>query len=151
MSQDLNHVIVIGRCTRDMELKYLPSGMAIGNLAIANNYRKKSGDDWKDEVNFFECVLWGKTAEGLQQYLTKGKQVAIEGELRQERWEKDGQSRSTFKIHVANVQLLGGNKQEGSAPAARSGSSYKPVPETAQGAWPDDNATQPAFEDDVPF
>jgi single-strand DNA-binding protein len=109
---DVNHVIIIGRLTRDCELKTTSGGMAIANLAIAVNRRVKKGEQWTEEVSFFESVLFGKTAEGLKPYLLKGKQIAVEGELKQERWEKDGQSRSKVVINASNVQLLGGNEKQ---------------------------------------
>lgn len=107
---DVNHVILIGRLTRDAELKYTSGGMAVCKFAIAVNKRRKNGDQWVDEANFFDIVLWGRSGENLNQYLVKGKQVAVEGELHQNRWEQDGQSRSKIEIMATNVQLLGGNQ-----------------------------------------
>jgi single-strand DNA-binding protein len=112
MAQDLNHVIIIGRLTRDAELKYTSGGMAIANLSLAVNRRVKKGEQWTEEVSFFEVTLWGKTAEGLKPYLLKGKQIAVEGELKQDRWEQDGQNRSKVVINASNVQLLGGNDKQ---------------------------------------
>ena len=106
---DLNHVTLIGRLTRDAELKYTPGGLAISSFSIAVNRRRKNGDQWVDEVSYFDINLYGKPAESLKQYLTKGKQVAVDGELRQDRWEKDGQNHSRIYIAANNVQLLGGN------------------------------------------
>jgi single-strand DNA-binding protein len=105
---DVNHVILIGRLTRDAELKYTSGGMAVCKFAIAVNKRRKHGEQWVDEANFFDIVLWGKQGESLNQYLVKGKQVAVEGELHQNRWEQDGQSRSKVEVNANNVQLLGG-------------------------------------------
>jgi single-strand DNA-binding protein len=109
---DVNHVIIIGRITRDVELKTTSGGMAIANLSLAVNRRIKKGEQWTEEVSFFEVTLWGKTAEGLSKYLLKGKQIAVEGELKQERWQNDGQSRSKVVINASNVQLLGGNEKQ---------------------------------------
>ena len=106
---DLNHVMLIGRLTRDAELKYTPNGFAVANISLATNRRRKNGDQWVEEVSYFDVSLFGKSAEGLKQYLTKGKQIAVDGELRQDRWEQDGQSRSRVIINANNVQLLGGN------------------------------------------
>ena len=110
---DVNHVILIGRCTRDATIKYTSGGMAIGSFSIAVNRRTKKGDQWVEEASFFDVSLFGKSAEGLAQYLTKGKQVAVEGELRQDRWQQDGQPRSKVYISASNVQLLGGNDAKG--------------------------------------
>ena len=110
---DVNHVIIIGRLTKDILLKFTSGGMAIGSFSIAVNRRTKKGDQWVEEASFFDVSLFGKSAEGLAQYLTKGKQVAVEGELRQDRWEQDGQNRSKVYISANNVQLLGGDKKAG--------------------------------------
>lgn len=109
---DVNEVILIGRLTKDMELKYLQSGSAVGKLSVAVNRSVKRGDQWVDEASFFEATLFGKQAEALKQYLTKGKQVALSGFLKQDRWEKDGQKFSKVQIVCSSVQLLGG-KSEG--------------------------------------
>lgn len=131
---DVNHVILIGRLTRDAELKYTSGGMAVCKFAIATNRRRKDGDQWVGEANFFDIVLWGHTGEALNQYLIKGKLVAVEGELRQNRWEQDGQSRSKVEIMANNVQLLGSGAG-GARPA--------PSAQDAQGFPPD-------VEDDLP-
>lgn len=118
MAADLNHVTIIGRLTRDADLKYTQAGFAISNFSIAVNRRRKNGDQWMEEASFFEISLYGKSAETLKPYLIKGKQVAIDGELRQDRWEQDGQTRSKVVIVANNVQLLGGNAGGGgNAPA----------------------------------
>ena len=103
---DINKVVLIGRLTRDVELKYTNSGFAIANLSLAVNRRVKKEDTWQDEGNFFNCVLIGKRAEALAQYLVKGKQIGIQGELRQDRWEQDGQPRSRVEIFINDIQLL---------------------------------------------
>lgn len=108
---DINHVILFGRLTRDAELKYTSGGMAVCKFAIAVNRRKKQGEQWVEEASFFDVVVWGKTAEALNQYLLKGKQVAVEGELHQNRWEQDGQNRSKVEINANNIQLLGGGTE----------------------------------------
>ena len=109
---DLNEVIVIGRVTKDEELKYTPGGMAIGNISIAVNRRVKKGQEWADEANFFDVVIFGKQAENLSKFLTKGQQIAIVGFLKQERWEdvQTGEKRSKIKIVTNNIQLLSRSK-----------------------------------------
>ena len=109
---DLNHVDLIGRLTRDAELAAIPNGTAVCKFSIAVNRSKKVGDSWEDEPSFFNIVLWGRQGEALNQYLVKGKQVAVSGELRQERWQQDGQSRSKIEIIANSVQLLGGGNSE---------------------------------------
>jgi len=112
MSNDLNRVIIIGRLTRDAELKSTQSGTALCNLSIANN--EKYGD--KENVSYFEAVMWGKGAEALTQYLTKGKKIAVEGRLQQSRWDdKDGGKRSKVVIKVEQVQFLDVKKSDDNA------------------------------------
>lgn len=106
---DMNYVFEIGNLTRDEELKYTPGGMAVGSFSIAVNRRVKKGQDWVDEVNYFDVSIFGKQAEGLKKFLTKGKQVGIVGYLKQDRWtDQNGQNRSTVKIVANELQLLGG-------------------------------------------
>lgn len=164
---DVNHVILIGRLTRDAELKYTSGGMAVCKFAIAVNKRRKQGEQWVEEANFFDIVLWGRSGESLNQYLVKGKQVAIEGELHQNRWEQDGQARSKIEIMANNVQLLGGNagaqgggsggyqaSSSGGASAPNGGSPapYQKRPAPAQSGPSDmDDSVPPDFPDDIPF
>jgi single-strand DNA-binding protein len=140
---DVNHVVLIGRCTRDAELKYTSGGMAVCKFAIAVNKRRKQGEQWTEEANFFDVVLWGKSGESLYQYLVKGKQIAVEGELHQNRWEQDGQPRSKVEIMANNVQLLGGDKN-----SQGSGSDARNSPSRAPHGHSD---AQPDFDSDIPF
>ena len=112
---DINHVVIVGRLTRDAELRYTNSGSAVANISLAINTRRRRDDQWVDEAHFFDAVVWGKTAESLSPYLTKGKQIGLEGELRQNRWEQDGQRRSKVEIFTRNIQLLGG-RGDGAGP-----------------------------------
>jgi single-strand DNA-binding protein len=142
---DVNRVIVIGRLTRDAELKYTQAGFAISNFSVAVNRRRKNGEQWVDEANYFDVSLFGKQAETLKPYLVKGKQIAVEGELKQDRWEQDGQPRSKVVISASNVQLLGGGQGaaggQGGGQAANAGGSYGQygggfAPQgAAQGGW----------------
>jgi len=164
---DVNHVILIGRLTRDAELKYTSGGMAVCKFAIAVNKRRKQGEQWVEEANFFDIVLWGRSGESLNQYLIKGKQIAVEGELHQNRWEQDGQARSKIEIMANNVQLLGGNSGgQGSGSGGFSGSSapgvsassgesaapyQKRQPSAAASPSNMDDSIPPDFPDDIPF
>jgi single-strand DNA-binding protein len=141
MASNLNVVVLIGRLTRDAELKYTNSGTAVTKFSLAVNRRRKTGDQWIEEANFFDITIWGRMAEGLTQYLVKGKEVAIEGELRQNRWEQDGQPRSKVEITANNIQLLGGGRNGGGRPDSTGGSEAS---ESPQGGVDD-------FEDDIPF
>jgi single-strand DNA-binding protein len=109
---DLNSVNLIGRLTRDAELRYSSGGMGICKFSIAVNRSVKKNDRWVDEASFFDCTVFGKTAENIKQYLTKGQQVCISGELVQNRWEKDGKQMSRVEINVNHVQLIGGKSDK---------------------------------------
>jgi len=119
---DINHVVIIGRLTRDAELKYTANGQAVAKFSIAVNRRKRQGDEWVDEANFFDIVLWGKQAESIQPYLVKSKMVGIDGELRQDRWQQDGQNRSKVEIIANYVQMLGGGQRSDNSNSAPSAS-----------------------------
>ena len=140
MANDINHVVLVGRLTRDAELRYANTGTAICHFSIANNYSRKQGDQWSEETNFFEAVYMGRSAEAVHKYLVKGKQVGISGELRQNRWEQEGQPRSRVEVFVNRLQLLGGRDGSQTAGADRSASQY----DAGSGGGSD-------FEDDVPF
>lgn len=155
MANDVNVVVLIGRLTRDCELKYTTNGTAIGRLSIAVNRLKRSGDQREEEVSYFDVTVWGRQAETLSPYLLKGRQVCINGELRQSRWEQDGQSRSRVEVVAFNIQLLGG----GSGGGAQRGDSYS-APRTTQNdergsagsPTPMDSFPGPEqFDDDIPF
>ena len=145
---DINHVVLVGRLTRDAELKYTAGGQAVCKFSVAVNRRRKNGEQWEDEANYFDVVLWGRQGESLNQYLTKGKTIGVEGELRQDRWQQDGQNRSKVEIVANNIQLLGGNTGGGSSAGGSS---------TGQGPWQaknGENKSPPSddhFSDDIPF
>lgn len=145
MAEDLNSVFIVGRLTRDAELIYTNSGFAICKFSIASNTSRKVGDNWEDKANFFEMALLGKRGESLNQYLTKGQQVGIQGKLDQERWEQDGAKRSKVKITVDKIQLIGSKKQDGPAES-------KPSEKMDySGYTPPKEAVNDRFEDDIPF
>lgn len=103
-----NRVVLIGNLTRDVELRYIPSGTAVTDISLAVNERVKRNDEWIEEANFFDVTLWGRTAEVAGEYLSKGSSVLIEGRLKQDRWEQDGQKRSKIKVIGEKMQMLGG-------------------------------------------
>lgn len=102
-----NRVTLLGNLTRDPELKYIPSGTAVAEVGLAVNERVKKGNEWVDEVHYFDVVLWGKTAEAAANYLNKGSQMLVDGRLRFEQWEKDGKKHSKVKVVGERMQMLG--------------------------------------------
>ena len=146
---DINRVTIIGRLTRDGELKYSNAGSAFLNISIANGYRRKRGDEWTEEVNYFDVVIFGKTAEALAQYLVKGKQIGVLGSLSQDRWEdrETGRNRSRVKVMAQSVQLLGGGERSDQNGGGRS--------EEGRPSGRPQSAAQTAdgydLDDDIPF
>lgn len=129
---DYNHVGIIGRLTRDAEIKYTANGTAVCNFSIACNKSippKNEGDKWENEVSYFDVTLWGKKAEGKAKYLTKGVQVLVDGELKQDRWEQDGHARSKVEITAHSIDIISFNTNK----------------ETQETRDADD------FHDDIPF
>ena len=120
---DVNKVVLIGRTTHEIDERsfgYTTGGTARLNLSIAVNRSEKRNGAWQDKVSYFDVTVWGKTAENIKPYLHKGKQIAIDGYLDQQRWEKDGVKYSKVVIIADSVQLLGGNENgQQSAPQAQ--------------------------------
>lgn len=102
-----NKVILMGNLTKDPEIRYNPNGTAVANLSMALNRKYKQGDEFKEEVSFFDIVVFGKQAEHCSQYLNKGSGVLVEGRLQQRRWETDdGQKRSKVEVVAQFVQFM---------------------------------------------
>lgn len=153
MAINTNVCILVGHLTRDMEVKYLNNGTPVGAFSLAVNDRYKKGEEWVDEVSFFDVTLWGKSAESLLQYLLKGKMIAVTGKLKQDRWEQDGQSRSKVKITADRVELLGGGGDRQQGGGDPSGGSSRSAPSGTQGSRQGPPAQPPTddFSDDIPF
>lgn len=114
MAGDLNRVMLIGRLTRDPELRQTTGGTSYAKFGIANNRRYTVQGERKEEVSFFNCVAWGRQAEVINQYCRKGKQVAVEGRLQQRSWQnQEGQKQSSIDVVVENLQMLGGPGEGG--------------------------------------
>jgi len=155
---DLNHVSLIGRLTRDAELKYTSGGQAVCKFSIAVNRRKKNGDQWEDEANFFDIVVWGRQGESLHPYLVKGKMVGVDGELRQDRWQQDGQNRSKVEIVTNYLQLLSGGPSSGERQNNNSSSGYNSSGKAGGNSGYSEDSSESynppkddGFADDIPF
>lgn len=149
---DINKVVLIGRVTKDVgsdERSYgtLPSGTTKAVVSIAVNRSVKKNDQWEEVADFFDVTIFGKQAEALKQYLTKGKQIAVEGSLRQDRWEKDGKKQSKVYVVANNVQLLR-NKGEGTNSSYTGSASSGSAPSSGGDLPPsyDEGVTE-----DIPF
>lgn len=108
----MNIVVMMGNLTKDVELRYLPNGSAVADFSIAVNskYKPKDSNEFKEEVDYFLITAWGKTAENCAEYLSKGSKVLVQGKLKQERWEADGEKHSRVKIIAHAVQFLSAKK-----------------------------------------
>lgn len=133
--RDINNLALSGRLTRDSEIRYTNAGLAVCTFSIAVNRSKKQGDQWVDEANFFDVVIYGKFAEAMEKHLSKGVQVFIDGELKQDRWEQDGQKRSKVSIICSSLVL-------GSRPVGQPNR-----PQTSEADYPNPED----FDDDIPF
>jgi single-strand DNA-binding protein len=137
----VNRVILVGHLGRDPELRYTPSGTAVANFTLATNdaWTDKAGEK-QERTEWHRIVVWGKQAEIAGEYLTKGKQVFIEGSLQTREWnDKEGNKRQTTEIKAQRVIMLG--RGEGRAEAGGVGR----VAEMDSGGEPQMN------EDDIPF
>lgn len=111
----LNRVILLGRLGKDPEIRHTQSGMTIANLRLATDSRRPDGNGgWKNETEWHSVVMFGKQAELAQKYLTKGREVLIEGELRTREWQdKQGQKRWSTEVVTQNMRFVGGRGGDG--------------------------------------
>jgi len=142
----VNKVILVGNLGRDAELRYTPGGAAVATLNLATTEVWNDRNNQKQEkTEWHRVILWGKQAESLQEYLTKGKQIYIEGRLQTRQWDdKDGNKRYTTEIKADRVTLLGGGGRGAGGSAMERGS----APTHAGG---DEPPMEPITEDDIPF
>lgn len=105
----MNKVQILGTITRDVELQYSPSGTAIAKVGIAVNKRYTSNGEKKEEVSYFNCVAFGKTGENINTYFQKGLRILISGELKEDRWEKDGHKHSRVSILINGFDFIDKN------------------------------------------
>ena len=145
----VNKVILVGNLGRDAELRYTPGGAAVAtlNMATTEVWNDKAGQK-QEKTEWHRVVLWGKTAESLNEYLTKGKQIYVEGRLQTRQWDdKDGNKRYTTEIRGDKVVLLGGGSGRGAGGMSRGagddmgGHAGSPAPESSE----------PLTDDDIPF
>ena len=143
----VNKVILVGNLGRDAELRYTPGGAAVAtlNLATTEVWNDKGGQR-QEKTEWHRIVLWGKQAESLQEYLTKGKQIYVEGRLQTRQWDdKDGNKRYTTEIKADRITLLGG-----SGGGAR-GASMERGGAAMSHAGSDEPPMEPITDDDIPF
>jgi single-strand DNA-binding protein len=129
VASSFNRVILMGNLTRSPELKHLQSGVAVleAGLAINEKYKDKSGN-YVDDVVFVDVTLWGRSAEVCAEYCDKGSAVMIEGRLKLQQWEKDGQKRSKLSVTGESLKLLGSKGDRGTPRQSDPGPARDPAP-----------------------
>jgi single-strand DNA-binding protein len=138
----VNKVILVGNLGRDAEVKVTASGQSVASFSIATTETWTKDGEKKEKTEWHRIVLWGRQADTLQPYLTKGKQIYVEGRLETRNWEKDGQKHYTTEVKADRIVLLGGGRGgERGDRADRGDSGY---------ADPLANAA-PITDDDIPF
>lgn len=111
----LNKVFLMGNLTRDPEVRYTPSGAAVGDLGLAVSRKFKAGDgEVREETCFVNVTVWGRQAETCAEYLKKGRPVMVEGRLKYDDWEKDGKKFNKLTVTAERIQFLGGRDGGGS-------------------------------------
>lgn len=151
---DTNNFNLIGRLCDDMKLSYFQSGMALGEFSLANNRTKKTAQGFENDTSFFECQLFGKIAESLKQYLTKGKRVSVSGSIKQKRWNKDGRNFSKIVFIVKEIQILDLPQneqkmfQKANGPQAQTQAGYHQIQNQTQNDYVPSDYDYP---EDIPF
>jgi single-strand DNA-binding protein len=156
---DLNRVTLIGRLTRDPELRHSRSGDAIASLRIAVNSRARGdGGEWTDKPNFFDVSVFGPQAETVSNYMAKGRRIGIDGRLQWREWEtQDGSKRQSVEVVANDVFFLDNRGDGDGGGGAGGGWSSQAAPATPGGDLPVDTsdlsspAPAPAGDDDIPF
>ena len=142
-----NRVVLVGNITREIELRYTQSGTAVTDIGLAINERKKNpSGEWVDDPQFIDATLWGRTAEVAGEYLGKGSPILVEGRLKLETWESDGQKRSRLKVVGERMQMLG--KPKTGSNTADQNADQNTV---AAGATDDTPVASGVTEEGVPF
>jgi len=103
---NFNKVILLGRLTREPELRFTNSGTAVCSFGLAVNEKYKSGDEWQEKVHFVDISVWGKAGENVAQYLKKGSQALIDGKLNYQTWEAQGEKKSKLEVVANNIQFM---------------------------------------------
>lgn len=151
-----NKVILLGNLTRDPQLRYLPSNMAVCEFGVAVNrrWRDKDGNQ-KEETCFVDISAWGRQGETINQYMTKGRSILIEGHLKFDSWTgQDGQKRSKLSVVVDNFQFVGGRGDQGApggAPAERGAAAGGNAGPGRGGPLPPEPEDLPPAGEDIPF
>ena len=151
-----NRVILVGNLTREIELRYTAGGTAVTDIGLAvNDRRKTASGEWIDETTFVDVTLWGRTAEVASEYLGKGSPILVEGRLKLDTWESEGQKKSKLRVVCDRMQMLSGGQGGGSRSrgesvdyAAHNADASAPHPDEQQS--PHDAGTKPGNREAQP-
>jgi single-strand DNA-binding protein len=149
----VNKVILVGNLGRDAELRYTPGGAAVAtlNLATTEVFKDREGQK-KEDTQWHRVILWGKTAETLQDYLTKGKQIYVEGKLQTRKWkDKDGNDKYTTEVRGDRVVLLSGGGRGDSAGRGEGSGRSTPAAAADDFGHADAGGSVELTDDDIPF
>lgn len=149
----INRVTISGNLTRDSELRTTRTGTDVLNLSVAVNDRRKNTatGQWEDCPNFVDCVMFGAHARSVSNYLLKGAKVAIEGKLRWEQWEHNGQKRSRLKVIVDKIEFMSGRRSDGEQSYGDSYSNNEQPPDTDDDMASSGYADGSFYDEDIPF
>ena len=153
MARGVNKVILVGNLGKDPEIRYAPNGSAVANITLATSesWKDKATGEKQEKTEWHRVVLWGKTAESLSEYLTKGKQIYIEGRLQTRQWDdKDGNKRYTTEIRSDRVVLLGGGGGGRGGPVS-GGGERGGAERGSDFGGPGPEGSAPLTDDDIPF
>ncbi len=153
MAVAINRVLLGGNLTRDPQVRFLANEQAVANFGLAINRRFKGSDgQMKEEVTFVDVEAWGRTAELVGQYLTKGRACFVEGRLKLDSWDdKDGQKRQKLKVVADSVQFLDSGNRTGAGGASGAPTDGDSTGEPAPSPKPSRPAPAPAGDDEPPF
>ncbi len=155
MAASYNRVVLVGNLTRDPECRYIPSGTAVSDIGMAVNDRRKTPTgEWVDETTFIDITLWGRQAEIVSEYCSKGSSILVEGRLKLDTWEAEGQKRSKLKVIGEKIQLLSpstGSKGGGSGSGGGGGGGGQARPQQQSAPQSYDDMVPPTDGDEIPF
>ena len=148
MSNDLNRVILVGRLTRDPELRHTPAGAAVCSFSLANGRSYTQGSEKKEQTSYFDIVAWSKLGELIAEYCKKGTQIAVEGRLQQRTWnDSEGNRKSKIEVVADNIQFL-------AKPKDQAAEQHNGIGQDVTGQVPsyeECSEDNPFSDDDIPF
>lgn len=157
MGRGVNRVILVGNLGQDPEIRYMPNGGAVANITLATSesWRDKTTGEQKEVTEWHRVILFGKLAEVAGEYLRKGSQIYIEGQLRTRKWQaQDGSEKYTTEIVVnvgGTLQMLGGKQEGGQGNRHQANQQQRPQQQAGPSTPPANNEPPMDFDDDIPF